>query len=339
MNSDLASTQLDLSVIIVNWNTRKMLRECLEKLPPAIGDITSEVIVIDNGSTDGSVQMLQSDFPAISLHQNQDNLGFPKAVNLGINASTGWHVALINSDIMVGACSIQEMVSYLRQHPRVAAVAPQLVGRQGHMQYSGGYAPSPVSAFMQLVELQALAGGRSHGLFVRSRPSLRPQAVDWLCAACMVVNRKAIDDAGMLDDSNFMYAEDVEYGIRLRRLGWEMHLLPWLRVVHYGGASSDAPEMRLMWLGGVFRVAAGRLSRPSYSAFGILLAAAYTFRYLLARILRITPGGKKLVHSEVVHLQDMRLYGRTALRLALREPGHAAEFCAKLEQGYRRSKG
>ncbi|MHB8923146.1 MAG: glycosyltransferase family 2 protein, partial [Thermoleophilia bacterium] len=117
MNSDLASTQLDLSVIIVNWNTRKMLRECLEKLPPAIGDITSEVIVIDNGSTDGSVQMLQSDFPAISLHQNQDNLGFPKAVNLGINASTGWHVALINSDIMVGACSIQEMVSYLRQHP------------------------------------------------------------------------------------------------------------------------------------------------------------------------------------------------------------------------------
>lgn len=330
--------ELGLSIVIVNWNTRDLLRECLEQIPPAAAGLVYEVIVVDNGSQDGSVAMLREEFPQVLVTENAENVGFPKAVNQGMSQCRGRYIALINSDIMTSPGSLARMVDHLEKHPQTAAAAPQLIGRQGHMQYSGGYAPSPRTGLLQLVELQALAGGRSHGLFVRARDSQKPQSVDWLCAACMVLRRRAVDEAGMLDDSHFMYAEDLEYGIRLRRGGWQLHLLPWVRVVHYGGASGEgAPEMRLMWLGGVFRVAAGYLSRPAYSTFGILLSAAYGSRFLAVRTLRALPFTRRLVHGEVAHVEDMRLYSKTAFQLALKAPSQAAAFCQELERGYRAS--
>ncbi|MHB8143936.1 MAG: glycosyltransferase family 2 protein [Thermoleophilia bacterium] len=325
-----------LSIVIANWNTREMLAQCLARLPAATSDIQYEVIVVDNGSSDGSVKMLREGFPAVKVIQNSDNVGFPKAVNQGISLSRGRFIALINSDIMVSSGSLGQIVAYLEKNPLVAAAAPQLVGRWGHMQYSGGYAPSPRSGLMQLVEVQALAGGRSHGLFVRAKFSSKPQPVDWLCAACMVVRRRAVENVGGFDDSHFMYAEDLEYGLRLRHKGWQMHLLPWVQVVHYGGASSEgAPEMKLMWLGGVFRVAAANLSRPSYFTFGVLLSASYATRYGMVRALRAAPFLRRIVHSEVAHVEDMRLYAKAAFRLAVKPPNQATVFCEQLEKGYR----
>lgn len=330
--------QIELSIIIVSWNTRDMLRECLELILPAASTISNEIIVVDNGSADGSAEMVHSDFSQVVLVRNSNNLGFPKAVNQGICVSKGSFIALVNSDIMVPPNAFEEMVSYLKKNPGVAAVGPQLIGRTGHMQYSGGYAPSPVTALMQLIEVQALAGRRSHGLFVRARPSNRPQKVDWLGGACMVIDRRAVDRVGVLDESHFMYAEDLEYGIRLRRAGWQLHLLPWVRVVHYGGASiAGAPEARLLWLGGVFRVAAGRLSWPSYFLFGLCLSAAYYSRYFLIRLMRSIALGDRLVSREVAHVDDVRLYGKTALKLSLRNPQHALDFCDELEKSYRKS--
>ncbi|MBE0429765.1 MAG: glycosyltransferase family 2 protein [Thermoleophilia bacterium] len=328
----------DLSIVIVNWNTRDMLRECLELIPAAVGDLSYEIVIVDNGSADGSVSMIREDFSSAVLIENSDNIGFPKAVNQGISASGGRYLALLNSDIMVPPDSLKEMVVHVMSRPEVAAVAPQLIGRSGHMQYCGGNAPSPCTAMLQLVELQALAGYRSHGLYVRSRTSRRPQSLDWLCAACMVIDRKAVDDAGMFDELHFMYGEDVEFGLRLRRSGWKLKLLPWIRVVHYGRASSSgAPEARLMWLGGVFRIASQRLSRPRYTLFGIFLSLAFFTRYLIMRMMKILPGGRSVIHTEVANQEDVRLYARTAWTLAMSEPQYAGSFCSELENSYRKT--
>ncbi len=337
MNGPLAaetpSSGIGLSVIIVSWNTREILRECLERIPAAAEGLAFETIVIDNGSSDGSARMVREEFPGARVIENDENTGFAAATNQGIRESSGEYIALVNSDIMTPPGSLAHFVRYLENSPGVAAVGPQLVGRSGHLQYSGGYAPSPASAFSQLSGLQAVLGGRSRGMFVRSRSTRKPMPVDWIGGACMVTRRSVIDEVGMLDDEHFMYAEDVEYGVRMRQAGWKLHLLPWIRVVHYGGASSTgSPEARLLWMGGLFRVAAGQLGFPRFNIFGLLMSMAYFIRYLLVTLARLIPLTGHMMDDEVARNEDMRLYAVTSLRLGLHGPGYAMEYSSRLEE-------
>ncbi|MEK7817956.1 MAG: glycosyltransferase family 2 protein, partial [Actinomycetota bacterium] len=297
-----------------------------------------EIIVIDNGSKDGSVEMLRSSFPNIRLIENSENLGFPKAVNQGLSISTGRYLALLNPDVMTTKNSLAEMVKFLSGHPEAAAVGPQLIGRSGHMQYCGGYAPSPMAAFRQFVELQALRGGRSRGVMVRSRFSNRPQSVDWLCGGSLILNRKAVDSVGMMDESRFLYADDVDYGIRMRKAGWKLYLLPWIRIVHYGGASvAGFEEVKLLWLGGIFRIAANNLSRTAYFFFSIFMAASFMSRYLLVGLLRAMPRGSGLLNKEVSSTKEMLLYAKTSFKFAMSHPKYAMTLCTDLEKSFRKS--
>lgn len=330
---------MKLSVVVVNWNTCDILRCCLEKLLAAMEGIEGEVVVVDNGSTDGSGAMVRSFFPSVRMLENVENLGFPRAVNQGIHVSAGEYVALVNSDIMVTTAGLKQMVEHLDNNDDVAAVGPQLVGRAGHLQYSGGYAPSPLAALHQLVGIQSLLGGYSRALFVRTRYGKRALPVDWLCAACLMVRRQAMDEVGLLDDSHFMYAEDVEFGLRLRRGGWRLHLIPWIRVLHYGGASSaKISEAKLLWLGGFFRVAANQLPRSAYSIFGVLLSASFLLRMLLLGVLHLAHGHDRGGRSEVAAMGDLGLYAWTAFKLGLHEPVFATEYCARLEESCRRAR-
>lgn len=334
MTCSAEGERLELSIVIVNWNTRDLMRSCLELIPSAASGLSYETIVVDNGSRDGSTAVLKSEFPEVSLVENDANLGFARAVNQGISISGGRFIALINTDVVLSANSLSEMVRHLQNNVDVAAAAPQLIGREGYMQYSGGYAPSPHAAFRQLIELHIMEGKHSHGLFVRSNYSTEPLELDWLSATCMVINRESVELVGKLDESHFMYAEDVEYGIRLTRAGWKLHLLPWITVIHYQGASTSAPEMRLMWLGGVFRVAANNLTRASYVTFGLFLSAAYLRRCLTLKTLNTLPIGKSIVPPGIARPSDLWLYSSTSFRLAMSHPGKAAEFCERLEKNY-----
>ena len=292
---------------------------------------------MDNGSTDGSPQMVESDYPQVRLIRNSENLGFPKAVNRGIGESTGRYLALVNTDVFVEADSLSKLVAHLEKQPGVAGVGPQLIDRSSHMQYCAGFSPSPASALRQLVGIHAFIGGRSRGVYVRSRFSSKEMNVDWLSGACQVLRKTAIDSVGPMDESHFMYAEDTEYGLRMRDKGWRLQLLPWVRVLHLGGASDkrdDRADPQLLWLSGMFRIAAGRLSRVNYVLFGGLLGAAFYERALMIRctnfFLRNRLGG-------VASVREVRAYARTALKLSLRDPKYAAEFCSQLES--RRAEG
>ncbi len=324
----------ELSIIIVSWNTREMLRECLELIPEAAGGLRYEIIVVDNASGDGTPAMLREDFAGVRLIENPGNAGFPKAVNQGITVSSGEFLGLINSDIMLPAQSLKKMVDYLRGHPGIGAVGPQLIGKGGHLQYSGGFAPTPRAALSQLAGFQALYGGRSHGIFVRSRQSGEPMEVDWLSAACMIVRSAALVKAGNMDDSRFMYAEDMEFGLRLQRYGWKLVLLPWIIVVHYGGGSSTgSPAARKLAVAGIFRLAAERLSRPAYILFGLLLSASFMARFVLIKMTSSLPSGRGRINSEVMnHLPNIKSHAKTSLLLSVHEPNFASEFCRGLEQ-------
>jgi GT2 family glycosyltransferase len=322
-------------MIVVNWNTCDLLQECLERASIAAKKIDHEIIIVDNGSTDGSIEMVRSSLPSIHLIENTENLGFAKAVNQGIKASSGELVVLVNSDIFMSSNSLVQLVKHLDENPEVAAVGPQLVDRNGHLQYSAGFAPSPLSALKQLIGIHALFGGRSRGVYARSKSTRKVLHVDWLSAACLVIRMETIKVVGMFDESKFMYAEDTEYGLRLSDSGWKLYLLPWVRVLHLGGASSsNLSETQLLWLGGMFRVAAGRLSRPTYTLFGALLGTAYLERYLLICIANIImkcdPG------EGVVSADESLLYARTAFKLCFRRTDYASVYCKELEERLRK---
>ncbi|MHB1270925.1 MAG: glycosyltransferase family 2 protein [Thermoleophilia bacterium] len=269
----------DLSIIIINWNTRELLRECLEHLQRGTRGAVFEVIVVDNGSTDGSADLVSELFPDYKLIRNIENRGFASANNQAIRESKGAFIALVNTDTMVSPGSLAAMTNYLKKYSDVAAAGCQLVDGSGRRQISGGIAPSIKAAVSQTLFLPSISFGRIPGIFVSGYDSRRVLSVDWLCAACMVVRRHAIDQVGKLNEEYFMYAEDMEWGLRMRAGGWKMHILPWIKVTHYGGASSATPDkIQTLWLDGICRVARKYQNREHYIAFGVILSFAYAVR-------------------------------------------------------------
>lgn len=324
---------VELSVIVISWNTCEMTRLCLDSIAPAVGSLPYEVILVDNGSRDGSVEMVRSLFLDVRIIENEENLGFSKAVNQGIKVAIGRKLVLLNTDATVPRGSLEILSRYLDNNAKVAAVSPQLKGRKGHLQYCGGFSPSAASALSQLIGVQALFGGRSKGLFVRSKSVRKPMSVEWLQGTCLVIKQEVVEDVGMLDESHFMYAEDVEYGMRIHRAGWQLHIVPWVNAIHYGGKSTNMiKEAKLLWLGALFRLAADNLSRMQYVAFGVFLSASYLLRYILLKVAGFVPGHARGGREEVMtRVNDIGLYARTAFKLGVRKPSYALAFCKKLE--------
>jgi len=319
---------MKLSIIIVNWNTRDMLRGCIEHVLKAVGSLSHEIVVVDNGSTDGSAEMIEQVFPSVRLFRNSENLGFSKASNQGMREAKGEILVLLNSDVMAPPASLQKLEEYLEADPSIAAVGPQLIDGFGHLQYCGGFAPSPITAFRHLVGVQSMMGGYSKGVNVRCKDTGVNREVDWLSGACLLIRREAVDDVGFLEESHFMYAEDTEYGLRLKDKGWKLYLVPSIRVLHYQGASSSTPaDTPLLWMGGLFRIAAGRLSRAKYALFGLLMSAAFFERYLLVALFRLV---SRREAPGVVSNKDARVYAMTAFRLSMHPRSYASEFSRML---------
>ncbi len=325
----------ELSIIIVSFNTRDLLRKCLESVEIAAADINHEIIVIDNASSDDSVGMVRSSFSSIKVHENDHNVGFPRAVNQGIkSSSTTGFIALINSDTVVPDDIFTIFIDYLEKNDKVAMVGPQLVGKDGRMQDSAGYKPSLTAALRQIAGLGTLRG-TPRGLKIRAKQKEGIQSVDWLAGTCIVIKQKVVDQVGLLDDKHFMYAEDIEYGLRLRRAGWQLHLLPHIRVVHYGGASSTTvAPINLLWLGSYFCIASslGQLKGFRYCLFGLFLTTSLFVRFLTVLALKLTTQGRQRFQTKD---SELFAYTRTALHLSLHNTEYAYSFCSELEAKYR----
>jgi GT2 family glycosyltransferase len=226
------TTAPDLSIVVVNWNTRDLLANCLASIPGGAATLSYQVVVVDNGSSDGSAELVANQFPGTILLRNAENVGFARANNQGIAATQSQYVLLLNSDTVVQPGALLALVCFLDEHPRAGVVAPRLLTPDGSAQ-SYAFGGDPTLGYL-------LARGLNRLLFRRSLHNWatdRTQTADWVSGACMMVRRAAIEQVGPLDQNMFMYFEDSEWCLRIRQAGWQVYYHPQVAVVHLGGRS------------------------------------------------------------------------------------------------------
>lgn len=235
-----------VSVIIVSWNAREYLMQCLASLTPAVCRYPMEIIVVDNASSDGSAEAVASAFPQVHLLRNPANLGFARANNLGIAASTGRYACLVNSDVKVLPDCISRLVDFCEEHPTVGMVGPRIIGRDGNLQRSCRGFPGVWNMFCRALALDAFFPGSRwlSGFLLSHWPQDSLRQVDMLTGCFWLVRRQALAQVGPLDERFFMYGEDMDWCKRFWLKGWQLIFVPSAEAIHYGGASSSNAPVR-----------------------------------------------------------------------------------------------
>ena len=253
---------MDMSIVLVCWNNKAYLDPCLKSLYECGLKSSFDVVVVDNGSTDGSQQMLAEKSPDVKLIQNEGNIGLGKASNQGIEATNGRYVLLLNNDTIVNGSSLDMLVEFLDSHPEAGAVGGKLLNPDGSFQSGYGRFSTLIEEFLIAT---GLGGWIKHGYPSYGRSS-QVEEVDWLSSACLLIRRSALDQVGMLDEEYFIYGDEVDLQYRLKEAGWKIYFLPTSTTIHYGGRSMDRWKRRKM----VYR---GKLLfyKKNYSFFQMLL--------------------------------------------------------------------
>jgi GT2 family glycosyltransferase len=228
---------MNLSVIIVNWNTRDLLRECLKSVLKQTKGLDYEVLVVDNGSSDDSVRMIKKAFPWIKLMENRENLGFSKANNQAIRRARGEFILLLNSDTKIAENAFKKMVDFARANPQIGVLGPRLLNADGNSQAS-----TAPFYFLGVAFLSLFGGDR----FLRSSPQ-KAKKVDWVSGSCFLIRRELLDKVGGLDEQFFMYLEEMEFCYRAKKVGFETWFLPWARVYHLVRGSSPEGKQKVIW--------------------------------------------------------------------------------------------
>lgn len=236
----------DVSIIIVTWNAKKFVAECLGSLNTSQGSLPAEIIVVDNASSDGTPDLVCHDFPQVRLVRNDKNLGFARANNIGMALSKGKYVCLINSDVNVPADCIPLLVGYMEQHPKVGIAGPQMLAPNGAPARSTMRFPTLWNSFCRALDLDSIfAGSKWFRSFLMVECEYdRIQEVQVLNGWFWITRREALNEVGLLDEQFFMYAEDIDWSYRFHKAGWEVVYCPIAWALHYGGASSARTPVR-----------------------------------------------------------------------------------------------
>jgi len=231
---------IDVSVVIVNWNTRDVLRDCLSSVFEQTQGIEFEVIVVDNGSSDRSVQMVEAKFPQVIVIANGENRGFAAANNQAIAVARGKYVLLLNSDTIVLDNAIAKMVSFADKNPDVAVVGCRVLNPDKTLQPTCFMFPSVLNMLLSASYLYKIFP-RSK-FFGRERMSWWDRndvrEVDVVTGCFMLVRRKAIERVGLMDEQFFMYAEETDWCYRFKETGWKVMFTPTAEIIHIGGQST-----------------------------------------------------------------------------------------------------
>jgi GT2 family glycosyltransferase len=228
-----------LSVLIVNWNVRDLLRDCLRSIERGRGDLAVEVIVVDSASADGSAAMVAAEFPWVRLLPQAENVGFPRGNNIALAQARGDYLLLLNPDTVVLDDALPVLVDYLRRHPDVGAVGPQLLNPDGSVQSSRRRFPTLATGFVESTWLAGIAPGELRRYYALDLPDAVTADVDWLVGACILVRRAVYERVGGLDEGYFMYSEELDWCRRIKEDGWRVVYHPAARVVHHVGKSSE----------------------------------------------------------------------------------------------------
>lgn len=240
----MSAEQPDISVIIVSFNTRDLLRECLHTLRAEAGGVRYELIVVDNASRDGSADMIEAEFPAARLIRGETNLGFAAANNRGFAIAQGRYLVLLNSDAFPRPLALPKAVAYMDADPKIGLGGARLVGRDDSWQPSARLFPSPLNDFLSLSGLSTrFPHSRFFGRMDRSWADPGAAAeVDWVPGAFSIIRREVLQRVGSFDERFFLYYEEVDLCQRIKAAGYKIYYWPDVVVTHLGGESSKTLE-------------------------------------------------------------------------------------------------
>lgn len=254
MGKNSKNIKMDLSIIIVSFNTRNILVSCIKSILKYTKDINFEIIVVDNDSKDGSGQAAE-DLGAV-LIKNDKNLGFATANNQGFKISKGKYVIFLNSDTEIHDNVLGEMVNWMNLNPEAGVATCALTNKDGSLQATGGYAPTlpRVFSWMTIQDLPFIDNiikpfhpYHSKSLFFRGDSFYKSKKeLDWVTGAFLLTRRNILDDVGGWDENFFMYVEEVDLCYRIKKLGYRIWYLPKWNITHLGGASSKTSEFSLI---------------------------------------------------------------------------------------------
>jgi GT2 family glycosyltransferase len=236
-----SSAVIDLSIIIVNWNTKDLLIQCLKSLKQTLQRLKMEVFVVDNGSTDGSKDAVRAEFPEVIFIENRLNLGFAKANNQAMRLSKGKYILLLNPDTQVKEGAIDTLKAFMDIHPEAGVVGAQLLNSDGSKQNSIANFPSLATELLNKSLLRWLFPGRFPG---KERTYSEPIKVDSVIGACMMVRREAIEQVGLFDEDYFLFLEETDWCYRFGRAGWKIYHHPQAEIYHFQGKSAEKDKKR-----------------------------------------------------------------------------------------------
>lgn len=237
---------MKLTVIIVNYNVKFFVEQCLDSLERALDGIDSEVFVVDNHSSDGSIEYLKPRFPKVIFIESNHNLGFARANNMAIRQAEGQYVLLLNPDTFVGEQTIKQTIEFMDQHPKAGGAGVKMFNTDGTKALESRRGlPTPLTSFYKMCGLcSKFPESRRFGKYYMGYLSWdKPERIDIISGAFCLMRKEALDKAGHLDEDFFMYGEDIDLSYRLLKAGYDNWYLP-LPILHYKGESTHKSSFR-----------------------------------------------------------------------------------------------
>ncbi|MFC1488658.1 glycosyltransferase family 2 protein [Thermodesulfobacteriota bacterium] len=225
---------MDLSVVIVNWNTKKLLLDCLESIFETVKNLSIEIWLVDNASSDGSVEAARHAYPGIKVIQNQKNIGFAAANNQAFHRMQGRYALLLNTDTILTRGAVETIYAFMENNPHVGMACGQLLNPDGSKQNSIASFPNLISLLCNESLLQILSP--------KKYPSKRqaysePIEVDSCIGACLMVKKEAMEDVGLFDETYFFFFEETDWAYRMKQAGWKIYFIPSAQIYHFQGQS------------------------------------------------------------------------------------------------------
>ena len=273
---------VDVSVVIINYNTRELTRDCIQSIYDQTLQVSFEVIVIDNASTDGSVEILSSlDHEKYSYIYNKENTGFSRANNTASHNARGKYLFFMNSDMVLVNDVLSILTGHMRNNPGTGIAGPRFLNPDGSLQISCRNFPGIIFGCLKFFPfLRGFLSGQALDYYQQDRDYSKLQRVDTVSAGALMIERALFERLGRFDEFSFMYAEDADICRRVRDLGKTIDFVPEAQLIHYGGQSSQLNSSRAVWS---YYFAFYHLYKKYYFGwFGVFLKPIFGFRALMA---------------------------------------------------------
>jgi N-acetylglucosaminyl-diphospho-decaprenol L-rhamnosyltransferase len=315
---------VDLSIIIVNWNVATLLAACLDSIlagPVTVGEtptgnkISVEIIVVDSGSTDGSVAMLRERYPQVTVLAQPENVAFTRGNNIGLRAARGHYLLLLNPDTEVIDDALPQILTYLKTNPDVGIVGPHTLNSDGTTQSTRRRFPTMMTAFFESTWLQRFAPkSLLDAYYYRDKPDVdSTYDVDWVQGSAMMLRRAVYEQIGGMDEGYVMYSEELDWCKRAKDAGWRVVFVGAARIVHHGGKSTEQVVARSHIL---FQQSKLRYFRKYHGALASTVLRAFLLLNYIWQ-LGLEAAKSLLGHKRVMRQERIRVYWQV-LRSGLR---------------------